>query len=238
MKENTLIEIGSSGTVILKFHTKTCINNKTYEAGEPYIFLRDVNVLIRYDNNLKTATDKRLVGAYSDIFPTSINISGASFSRRLAALLSTLSEEKESFNISEMKIIRAEDGDGEDNYFFIDNLNAAESVYIYDEDFEKITDFNIEDGMIESAHFEAGKRYTVFFSSERVGAKFDLKKPHTSYMSMEIQGIGNINKETKMIKMFFDKVALNSVINFNFIEDGIINAPLEFLVIKSSENYM
>lgn len=75
MKENTLIEIGSSGTVILKFHTKTCINNKTYEAGEPYIFLRDVNVLIRYDNNLKTATDKRLVGAYSDIFPTSINIS-------------------------------------------------------------------------------------------------------------------------------------------------------------------
>ena len=57
------------------------------------------------------------------------------------------------------------------------------------------------------------------------------------YMSMEIQGIGNIDKQTKEVIMYFEKVSLRSLINFNFFPDAKINLPLEFLIIDGEKLY-
>ena len=54
--KNSIIEIGSKANVILRFKAKTCINGKTYDANEPYLYLKDVNVLINYTNFDKTGS--------------------------------------------------------------------------------------------------------------------------------------------------------------------------------------
>ena len=72
MKQNSLIEIGSKGDVVLKFNTKTFVNGKCYEPNEPYIFLRDVNVIINYGSENKSATQQQALAAHSNIYPESV----------------------------------------------------------------------------------------------------------------------------------------------------------------------
>jgi hypothetical protein len=57
-------------------------------------------------------------------------------------------------------------------------------------------------------------------------------------MSLEIQGVGNIDKVTKNILMYFDKVSLNSVIEFTFIQNDMINVPLVFYIMEDKNNYV
>ena len=42
---NSLIEIGSKANVILRFKAPISINGQSYVADEPYLFLKDVNVV-------------------------------------------------------------------------------------------------------------------------------------------------------------------------------------------------
>ena len=64
------------------------------------------------------------------------------------------------------------------------------------------------------------------------------QKPAIPYMSMEVQGTGNIDKETKRVVMYFDKVSLNLLMYFTFIQGEMINVPLEFHIIDDKNNYV
>lgn len=244
MNQNSLIEIGSKGDVILKFNTDVCVNGRTYKKGEPYLFLRDVSVLIDYGQTEKEATKQQALAAHNNIYPEAVHISGVPFSRRIAALLATFTEEKETYYKNEMKILNIEEDDVEGNYFILENVDLDQPVYLYDENMSLIernlyeieyydTDMNSYIGAGKEGYkLSTNGQYTIFFSSAVEGAKFELKKPHIPYMTMEIQGIGNINKKNAEVFMRFEKVSLTSVLNFNFLEEGTINAPLRFTVLK------
>jgi hypothetical protein len=57
-------------------------------------------------------------------------------------------------------------------------------------------------------------------------------------MSLEVQGIGNIDKVGKNVVMYFDKVSLNSILEFTFIQGDMINVPLQFYIIDDKNNYV
>lgn len=236
MNSNSLIEIGSKVNIILRFKANTTVNGQTYTAGEPYLFLKNVNAAIEYSNQDKTAEAKRTVLANSDIDPRIISIMNVNFSRKLASLLTTYEDSVDDFSSSVFESITAdESGD-----LIIANPMIENSEYfIYDQNFNKIEALSYDnDVTITSSNLNSGEDYLVYYRTPLSGAKFDFIKPSTPYMSMEIQGIGNVDKSSKKIIIYFDKVSLNTVINFNFIEDEIIGAPLEFNIIDNKNNYM
>lgn len=241
MKQNSLIEIGSKGDVVLKFNTKTFVNGKCYEPDEPYVFLRDVNVIINYGSENKSATQQQALAAHSNIYPESVSVTGVPFSRRVASLLSTYLDSGSIFLKSEMKSAEPVAGQNEANVLIVRDLNNEDFV-LYTDEMEKVDpeNYTFSTKMIEGSgvispvegySFEHEK-YIIFFSSVVNGTGFKLDKPHIPYMTMEIQGVGNINKRNAQVLMRFEKVSLNSVLNFNFLEEGIIGAPLNFTIIK------
>ena len=245
VKQNSLIEIGSKGDVVLKFNTKTFVNGKCYEPNEPYIFLRDVNIIINYGSENKSATQQQALAAHSNIYPESVSVTGVPFSRRVASLLSTYSDSESTFLKSEMKSVEPVAGPDETDVLIVRDLNNDDFV-LYTDEMEKVDPenytFNTEmtkriqgSGVISPKgeySFDHNKKYIIFFSSVVNGTGFKLDKPHIPYMTMEIQGVGNINKRNAQVLMRFEKVSLNSVLNFNFLEEGIIGAPLNFTIIK------
>jgi len=115
------------------------------------------------------------------------------------------------------------------------------NFFVYNSLFEKQTvvdgDYDSSLNALVISGLAAGT-YMVSYSSVSTGTKYDLNKPHIPYMSLEIQGEGNIDKETNQVLMYFDKVSLNAVMNFTFIQDKIINVPLSFNIIDDKNNYL
>jgi hypothetical protein len=248
MNYNSLIEIGSKANVILRFKAATTINGKTYAANEPYLYLKDCNVLVNYSNQDKSGTTDINVIAYSDIKPRTVLIGGISFTRKLASLLASFGgkcgeyEEEEGFNLTKFVTLKAIRGEGDpvgEILFTDEDIVVDNNLFIYDVNFEPVLfQYDSETNTFTSAGFDDGTEYLITYSSARIGTKFDLNKPHIPYMSLEVQGVGNIDKVTKNVAMYFDKVSLNSILQFTFIQGDMINVPLEFYIIEDKNNYV
>jgi hypothetical protein len=245
MNYNSLIEIGSKANVILRFKSATTINDISYAANEPYLFLKDVNVLIEYSNQDKVGQTDVNVIANSNIKPRTIIVGGFPLTKKIVSLLACYREPNEESDpevksVFKTLIATREEGDSEGIILipdedFVDN----ENLFVYDDNFETVEfTYNAAQNALISSAFTNESEYLVSFSTEIVGSKFDLNKPHIPYMSLEVQGVGNINKVKKEIIMYFDKVSLNSLIEFTFIQDEIVNVPLQFHIIEDKNNYV
>ena len=242
MNQNSIIEIGSKANVILRFKAKTCINGKTYDANEPYLYLKDINVLINYTNFDKTGSSIKNIVANSDIKPRTVSMGGITFSRKLASLLASFESENQNYNytIFESLIADKPEGELEGTLFLRKDLNPAAEYFVYDSNFNKVGNLTYDADMnaIISPDLKGNSKYLVSFSSVKIGSKLNLNKPSVPYMSLEIQGIGNINKTKKSVLMYFDKVSLNSILEFTFIQDDMINVPLQFHIIDDENNFV
>jgi len=241
MNYNSLIEIGSKANVILRFKAPTTIGGVTYAANEPYLFLKDVNVLIEYSNQDKSGQTDINVIANSDIKPRTIIVGGFPLTKKITSLLACYKgSEQDIKTIFKTEKATRDEGESEGTILISDqDFVNNENLFVYDSNFDTI-DFTYDAGQnaLISSDFNDQEEYLVSFSTEFVGSKFDLNKPSIPYMSLEIQGIGNINKLKKEVIMYFDKVSLNSVIEFTFIQDQIVNVPLQFYIIEDKNNYV
>lgn len=241
MNYNSLIEIGSKANVILRFKSATNINGINYAAKEPYLFLKDVNVLINYSNQDKSGQTDINVIANSDVKPRTVVIGGFPFSRKIASLLATYQDSNLDYFPTLFKTLSASKEEEEEDgiIFLVDNIEFNENLFVYDSNFNKVSvTYDAGQNALISPEFVNDEEYLVSFSTVKTGTKYDLNKIHIPYMSLEIQGIGNINKVKKEVLMYFDKVSLNSIVNFTFIQDQIINVPLEFYIIDDKNNYV
>ncbi|MFW6029386.1 MAG: hypothetical protein ACOCRO_03950 [Halanaerobiales bacterium] len=235
MNYNSLIEIGSKADAIIRFKTDIDINGQHFEANEPYLLLKDVRVLIDYGKIEKQTKNTKFESAYTDINPRVVGIGAISFSRKLASLLATY-ESETTYNPTKSATLAANDG----YIYMTDDVDDTKDIFIYNSDFDKIEDFTYDDSnnSIYSDDFVDGNEYLILFSSVRSGSRYNLLKPHIPYMSLEIQGVGNVDKSPKDVYMYFDKVSLNSIISFNFIQDDRMNVPLEFKIIDDKNNIL
>lgn len=243
MSQNNLIEIGSKANVILRFRQDLVENNEIkYKANEPYLFFKNANVIIDYSNEDKTGTAARTVIANSQINPRIVSIGSINLTRKLISLLTCFLGNEESFPLTLFETRKPTEENG--TFYIIPNepvkQNLKDQIFIYSEhDFERI-DFTYDaaTNRITSSEFQADTNYLVTYPSEQTGMSFSLNKNHVPYFSLEIQGLGNVDKQKKNIVMYFDKVSLNTAIEFNFIQDEIINVPLIFHIIENKNNYV
>jgi hypothetical protein len=248
--KNNLIEIGSKANVVLRFREPTTVAGVYYKPNEPYLFFKNANVLVEYSNEDKTGTAARTVIANSEINPRTITVGSINLTKKLISLLTCTSEDVENFGLTVFENGEVESDNG--TLFIMPNNNILEGtesdIFVYSEDNftrlpgitynaaqNRIIQTDLETGDQE---FELGKNYLVSYSSAYAGTKFSLEKNHVPYFSLEIQGIGNVDKSKKNIVMYFDKVSLNTSIDFTFIQDDLINVPLLFHIIENKNNYV
>lgn len=238
MDQNSLIEIGSKVDIVLRFKSNTNVNGSNYAANEPYLYLKNVSAMIEYSNQDKTGNTDKTIIANSNIAPRTVSISNVNFSRKVISLLSTFEEENTNFGSTVFETIIPENTGG-DNFLTLSYPLFNSSYYIYDENFNKIEN-SIDDSnlTITNSSFDTSKEYLISYQTFISGSKFNFIKPFNPYMSMEIKGIGNVDRQKKNIVMYFDKVSLNSIIDFTFIQDEIINVPLNFDIIDNKNNYI
>jgi len=158
--------------------------------------------------------------------------------KKLIGLLTEISSDVENFGFTQFQTSSASEENNEKVIYLNKDLleNSEDKIFVYEEEtFELVEDitYDSSDNKISSINFDLSKTYLIVFSSEIEGTRFKLNKPEVPYLSMEIQGIGNVNKQTKNIILYFEKVSLTSVIAFNFIYEGVINVPLDFHSLKT-----
>ena len=175
----------------------------------------------------------------------SVTIGSVNFSRKLASLLACYKESSSLFKTTSFLTATADEMEFEgivNGIVFLldDNFELDENLFVYDDEFNVIEDVLYDENLnaLYSVNIEKDKNYLISFSSVRAGTKFNLNKPHIPYMSLEIQGVGNIDKQTKKVLMYFDKVSLSSILEFTFIQGAMINVPLEFHIIDDKNNYV
>lgn len=241
MNQNSLIEIGSKADVIIRFNSETTVNGVLYAAKEPYLYLKEANVIINYTNEDKSGSAIKTIIANSQIKPKSVMIGGISFSRKLAALLAQFIETNSNYNYTVFEYGQAsrEIEDLVGTIYLTTALDNTKPYFVYDSGYNKKTVlYDGDSNSLSGEELEDGKTYYISFSTVKIGTKFDLNKPCMPYMSLEIQGKGNIEKITKEVIMYFDKVSLNSVLEFTFIQNDMINVPLVFHIIDDENNYV
>lgn len=239
MYRNEIIEIGSRANVVLRFKHETCINNVIYAANEPYLFLRNVNVGINYTNTDKTSTTNKTVLGNSDIKPRSISISGFPFSKKTVALLAKYREVSD-YTKTTFETSKSYEKDPGEVFLMIQaqEFIIDDNLFVYDDEFNKIEVDLVGERELTGPELEVNKNYMISFSSVMSGSKFELLKPHTPYMSMEIQAVGNKDKIKKECVIYIDKVSLTSSLNFIFLQDSIVNFPLNFHIIDDKNNFI
>ncbi|RLI49302.1 hypothetical protein DRO61_05280 [Candidatus Bathyarchaeota archaeon] len=236
MDINTIIEIGSKADIILRFKADININGKDYLADEPYLFIRDASVVINYSNQDKTGTTDTTVVAYSDIKPRTVQIGNITFSRKLASMISTFVSTEQEFTMSKFDSVISVGS----AVFPTEEIDETEPYFVYDINFDIVAAvaYNATNQSLESPNFVDDDEYIIYYSSVDTGTRFNLINPHIPYMSLEIQGQGNIDKITKKVVMYFDKVSLNAIMQFTFMQDTIMNIPLNFHIIDDKNNYV
>ncbi len=229
MNQNSLIEVGSKANVIISFNAVTTINGSTYAIGEPYLFLKDVLVEARYKEDSKIGSSGAIKVATNLIYPDTIVIQGANFSSKLASLLLCY-KSTSTFGKRTFITLPADTG----KIYLTEDIFSSSDIYAYDSSFNQISfTYSSIDNSINSANFIKDTEYLISFSSVIAGTRFNLIQPSIPYLTLQIQSIGNINKTSKEVIMYFDKVSLNSAVDFSFISNDKINIPLSFKILDT-----
>ena len=239
MNKNSIIEMGSTVDVIISFREDTTINGSNFSAFEPYLFLKDVKALLRYRETKKKKSAQNNIFNINFANIDSLILGDITFSKKLASLYveyyGEATQKKRKFIT-----LTAFDGDPDAAIYMNESFNSNGDYYIYDSSFNKILNATYieSSNSFTSPSFTVGEEYLVSFTSDLVGERFNLKQRQFPYFNIQIQGKGNVDKETKSVLVNIDKASLNSILDFNFVPGDKINAPLEFVLFDSEENYI
>src|SRR5574344_2962596 len=154
MSNNKNIAIGSAVDVIIKVVSDRTINNKKYEAGEPYTVLKNVGVNFNYGGITKSVNNQNgnLVD-YLKQYPDSITIQNISLTQKIMDLLFL---EGNGAKKTEQVIIKASP------YFLPKKVS---NIYLYKNN-DKITDFSYDedDGKLTLNSYDSAAGYICFYN--------------------------------------------------------------------------
>lgn len=222
---NKVYEIGGSADVFIKLKMPITINNLSYQPNETYTILKDVVVDLDYNQNSSNVAAKSPIISAQNAKPSQINIYNVPFTQKICNLIMSLKPQK-TYNKTEESICICEDGQ-----IYLPYTPVQNSVFIYDKQHNRLSDFEIEGDYIICDNFVDNEQYRVIYQRTINVNLFGLEVPHYPYFSLEIQGKGNNDKISSNMFMLFDSVSLVTVPNMNFTNNGIMNTPLVFDIV-------
>lgn len=234
---NDLLEFGSACDVYIKNKTNTKINNKQYVSGELYTILKNVEVVWDYINNNNEFIGKRTHIMSSEIYPSGLFINNVQLNSKIMYLVST-KQGNENTLITYTDVLEAYNIENEvgTEYLLPKHMNI-ENIFVYDAlDFEKITDFTYEDGVIKSESFELGAQYFVTYCYSNIADIYSLEQPDFPYFDLEIHFKGNTDKKTSSNAIFVKKCKLITSLNINNLNHTNAFVGLQFQIIDSNKD--
>jgi hypothetical protein len=205
MSNNKNIAIGSAVDVIIKVVSDRMINNKKYEAGEPYTILRNVGVNFNYGGVTKSVENQNgnLID-YLKQYPDSITIQNISLTQKIMDLLFL---EGNGAQKTEQVVIKAS------TYFL---PKKASNVYLYKNN-DRITDFSYDedDGKLTLNFYDSAAEYICFYNIGNYNY-YTLETKNNAYFELDIQGKGNLEEQTSDFYICLPACALLTEQSFYF----------------------
>lgn len=226
---NNIYEFGGIADILIKLKIDKEINGVTYQAGEPYTFLKDVVINFNYQQQDSLATAKTNVLSANSGRPSQIVVSNIPFTQKIADLMLTR-DTTTIYNRTRREMVTCE----KDGELLLSYQPNDSIVFVYDKNFNRVTVNNMH-GTILYGQFVAETNYLVFYQELAAGNKYSFEIPFYPYFQADIFMKGNTNKITNGVYMHFDALSLVSVPNFNIISGGMLNTPLVFNVIYKGQ---
>ena len=225
-----LIEFGDTGnliaTAICDFNTPT----KSFKKGDIVLNLQNVRTSIYTNNKTKRADSQRLNLEYTDMSISGLQCTHIPIDYQIYTIFG---EEEKDFNI-----VCSEDI----SCFMNGSLLLTEYVPLFEtikinemEDFEVDDKQDMQMTIIKSDNFTAGKVYRIQYekSIKKPFLKLDTKDADIPYLKLQLQIVGNLDKETNESYLFIDKVRLHFTPSLNLQESSVSHCTLLFSVIDS-----
>lgn len=222
---NDIYEFGGIADILIKFKIDKEVNGMTYQAGEPYTFLKDVNINFVYQQQDSLATAKKNVLSSNSGRPTQIVVNNVPFTQKIADLMLTR-DKTTMYNRARRETVCCD----KQGQIMLTHQPNNNTIFIYDNNFNKIQVNEVEECIVYG-DFIQDTNYLVFYQELATGNKYSFEIPFYPYFEVDIFMKGNTNKITNGVYMHFDALSLVSVPNFNIISGGMLNTPLVFNVI-------
>jgi len=185
MSNNKNIAIGSAVDVIIKVISDRMVNNKRYEAGEPYTILKNVGVNFNYGGVTQSIESQNgnLID-YLKQYPDSITIQNVSLTQKIMDLLFFEGNDAQK---TEQIIINSS------SCFLPQN---SSKIYVY-KDNDRITDFtyNEASGQLVLNSYDSASEYICFYNAGSYNY-YTLETKNNAYFELDIQGKGNLEEQT------------------------------------------
>ena len=225
-----LYEYGGQCSVLLTVKSPRVIGDRNYAENEPYTLLKDVNVVLAYEDTTTEQSAVKPLLATRFGRPSQIGVGKLPFSKKIWDLMFTKQEDKSSRTYYETRKV------DQNSIFYTEYDIVDDIIFVYDKNFQPLSFTKIDDSRLK-IDVEPQTAVSVFYQGliEKVAYSFEV--PHFGYFDLQITATGNKDKRTSTAFLHFPAVSLISVPTVELSNGGsIANSNLIFDVIYKGQN--
>ena len=222
-----LLEFGGKANVILRANIEMSINDNHYLPGDVVFLFEEVDLDFQYnEKNSESTVGKKNQLSHFERNINTISISGLSLTTDYIEVFG----QKQTNTFERSVIVEVEVTNN--TWYSLHNL-SREQVFIIGQGMYNVTidpDYNeiIIDGQIDDG------KYTVIYYTSVSNPTYNINNMESiPYMTMEITGLGNVDKENGNIYIKIPKVNLINRPDFS-LSDRITAQDLVFKVIQDT----
>lgn len=220
MPMSNLIEIGGTGSLVLKPLADVVLNGKTYEANKLFYAHADCDIQFQYSSTTAGAKQGPIqLMAQQKLSLRNLSISHLPLSTKILSFFQRKHEGGLTCPVIESSI-------GGPGLIMLKKQPIASSIEILDEDI--IFDYNEEFNAIESDEIVEGKQYNIYYEVEQLVTTFNLNDyyPDFPYFSVDILMKGNYNKETRDFHVHIPRAAIQISPALNLFNNSVSAASM------------
>lgn len=224
-----LYEYGGQCSVLLTVKSPRIIGNRKYAENEPYTLLKDVNVVLAYEDTTTEQSAEKPLLATRFGRPSQIGVGKLPFSQKMWDLMFTKQQDKSSRTYYETRKV------DQDSIFYTEYDIVDGAIFVYDGNFQPLEFTKIDDSRLK-VDVEPQIAVSVFYQGLIEKAAYSFEVPHFGYFDLQITATGNKDKRTSTAFLHFPAVSLISVPTVELSNGGsIANSNLVFDVIYKGQ---
>ena len=227
---NEIYEFSGIVDVLLKCKVDVTIAGAQYKAGEPYTYLKDVDLHTQYNIHTAGGSGRMTAVNTREGEIDEINLLNVPLTTKIADLIFTKDSNGHTETYKETIVC------WEDGQLSLTKI-PLNGVFCYDDQFNLINITNIADQTVFGA-FEVNKEYLVFYNIHCDEFSYGFMSPIYPYFELQIFGKGNKDKSTRDLFMLFPKASLISNPRLNNLGGGIISTALTFKIVYAGKEDM
>ena len=215
--------------VVFRAYSQYTLNGRTYEAGEPVAYVKDTEATLVYGGVQKTADAVQRFTSFTDTYPESLSINANLFKD---AILKMFAENLNRDYIEASKLVFiTTDENGE---IYLDS-NIG-SIFVFDENMEKVSSFNFESESGLISGLTADTSYYIDYGIKKTNFNgYGLKTVFLPYLTIELKGTTTIEGAAKNFLIKIPRAKINMTPSFTFAYGQFATTVISFQIISDKQ---